>query len=53
MLYGTGIVYSLHMPICRMLERKSFKAWTSNAHSMRIGCVHTECALNRSGLNAH
>ena len=24
-----------------------------DAHSLRIGCIHTECALNRSGLNAH
>ena len=32
---------------------KACPHWTSNAHSMRIGCVHNECALNRSGLNAH
>ena len=32
---------------------KACPHWTSNAHSTCIGCIHTECALNQSGLNAH
>ena len=38
------------------LTNDSVKAcphWTFNAHSMRIQCVHTECALSQRGFNAH
>ena len=46
---------SLHPFLTHSLTHslKACPHWTSNAHSMRIGCVHTECALNRSRLNAH
>ena len=44
--------YAFTMHPIGCLTLKACPHRTSNAHSMCIGCVHTGCALNRSGLNA-